>query len=51
MEGKGVGFCHIRRVTGYLSQDVKKMNDAKQAEVAGRVKHSDVNGGKKNEKA
>lgn len=38
--GKGVGFKHIRRVTGYLADDVKYMNNAKQAEVAERVKHA-----------
>jgi hypothetical protein len=38
-EGKGIGFQRIRRVTGYLSGDVKFMNNAKRAEVAQRVKH------------
>jgi hypothetical protein len=37
--GKGVGFHRIRRVTGYLTSDVKFMNNAKQAEVRDRVKH------------
>jgi anaerobic ribonucleoside-triphosphate reductase len=37
--GKGVGFHRIRRVTGYLTGDVKFMNNAKQAEVRERVKH------------
>jgi len=37
--GKGVGFHRIRRVTGYLTSDVKFMNNAKQAEVRERVKH------------
>ena len=38
--GKGVGFQRIRRVTGYLTGDVKMMNNAKQAEVGERVKHA-----------
>lgn len=37
--GKGVGFQRIRRVTGYLTGDVKFMNNSKRAEVAERVKH------------
>ncbi|WP_374119129.1 hypothetical protein [Clostridium sp. OS1-26] len=32
----------MRRVTGYLTDDVKMMNNAKQSEVAERVKHSSV---------
>ena len=38
--GKGIGFRRIRRVTGYLTGDVKFMNNAKQAEVSVRVKHA-----------
>lgn len=38
--GKGVGFERIRRVTGYLSGDVKRFNNAKRAEEKDRVKHS-----------
>lgn len=38
--GKGIGFRRIRRVTGYLTGDVKFMNDSKQAEVADRTKHA-----------
>ena len=30
--GEGVGFERIRRVTGYLSGDVKRFNNAKRAE-------------------
>lgn len=41
--GTGVGFQRIRRVTGYLTDDVKFMNDSKKAEVAERVKHASVN--------
>ena len=29
--GEGVGFERIRRVTGYLSGDVKRFNNAKRA--------------------
>ena len=43
MSGKGVGFERIRRITGYLAQDVSRMNDSKKAEVAERVKHASVN--------
>ena len=38
--GRGIGFRRIRRVTGYLTGDVKLMNDSKQAEVAERTKHA-----------
>ena len=38
--GKGIGFQRIRRVTGYLTKDVKYMNDAKRKEVSERVKHA-----------
>ena len=38
--GKGVGFERIRRVTGYLSGDVKRFNNAKRAEEKDRVKHT-----------
>ncbi len=38
--GLGVGFTRVRRVTGYLTGDYKRIfNDAKQAEVEDRVKH------------
>lgn len=40
--GKNVGFKRIGRVTGYLTGDTKMMNNAKQAEVAERVKHVSV---------
>ena len=33
-------FNRIRRVTGYLSEDVRKFNNAKRAEESDRVKHS-----------
>lgn len=40
--GEGVGFERIRRVTGYLSGDVKKFNNAKRAEEKDRVKHTGI---------
>ncbi len=39
-EGKP-GFERIRRITGYLVGTVDRFNDAKQAEVKARVKHTD----------
>ena len=43
VRGQGVGFERIRRVTGYLTGDYKRtFNDAKQAEVADRVKHMKI---------
>ena len=38
--GEGVGFERIRRITGYLSGDVKRFNNAKRNEEKDRVKHS-----------
>ena len=40
--GEGVGFERIRRVTGYLSGDVKRFNDAKRAEEKACVKHTSI---------
>ncbi len=40
--GEGLKFERIRRVTGYLSGDVSRFNDAKRAEEKDRVKHSGV---------
>jgi hypothetical protein len=40
--GEGVGFERIRRITGYLSGDVKRFNNAKRTEEKDRVKHSGV---------
>ena len=37
--GRDVKFERLRRVTGYLSGDVSRFNDAKRAEVLDRVKH------------
>jgi hypothetical protein len=36
--GKGVGFNHICRITGYLAK-IERFNSAKRAEVHDRVKH------------
>lgn len=33
-------FQRIRRITGYLVGDLGRFNDAKRAEVEGRVKHT-----------
>lgn len=40
--GEGVGFERIRRVTGYLSGDVKRFNNAKRSEEKDRVKHDGI---------
>ena len=40
--GEGVGFERIRRVTGYLSGDVKRFNNGKRAEEHDRVKHTGI---------
>ena len=37
--GRDVKFERLRRVTGYLSGDVSRFNDAKRSEVRDRVKH------------
>ena len=42
--GKGVGFCRIRRITGYLVGTLDRFNTAKRAEVRDRVKHDTSNG-------
>ena len=38
--GEGVKFERIRRVTGYLSGDISRFNNAKRAEESDRVKHT-----------
>ena len=38
--GKGVPFDRIRRITGYLTGDLARFNNAKYQEVQERVKHS-----------
>lgn len=40
--GKGIKFERIRRVTGYLSGDVSRFNNGKQAEEKDRVKHTGI---------
>ena len=40
--GEGIGFERIRRVTGYLSGDVKRFNNSKRVEEKDRVKHTGV---------
>ena len=40
--GEGVKFERIRRVTGYLSGDVSRFNNAKRSEEQERVKHSGI---------
>lgn len=37
--GKGVGFNRIRRITGYLTGDLKTWNSPKRSEEHDRVKH------------
>ena len=36
--GKGVAFNRLRRITGYLTDDISRWNSAKQAEEHDRVK-------------
>ena len=38
--GKGTKFNRIRRITGYITTDVSRFNNAKYAEQKDRVKHS-----------
>lgn len=40
--GVGVHFERIRRVTGYLTGDLSRFNNAKRAEEHDRVKHLHV---------
>ena len=40
--GEGVKFERIRRVTGYLSGDVRRFNNGKRAEEKDRVRHTGV---------
>jgi hypothetical protein len=37
-----IRFQRIRRITGYLVGDLSRFNNAKRAEVADRVKHTEV---------
>lgn len=43
--GEGILFERIRRITGYLVGDYRRMNNAKQAEVNDRVKHDEKENG------
>jgi anaerobic ribonucleoside-triphosphate reductase len=38
--GEGVKFERIRRITGYLTGDLRTWNSSKRAEVKDRVKHA-----------
>lgn len=51
MQGNGVGFERIRRITGYLVGTLDRFNDAKRAEVNDRVKHSVTGSASSEEKA
>ena len=42
MVGEGTKFERIRRVTGYLSGDVRHFNNGKRAEEKDRVKHTGI---------
>lgn len=42
MIGRGVRFCRIRRVTGYLVGTLDRFNNGKRAEERDRVKHLHV---------
>lgn len=37
---KGVRFHRLRRITGYLTSDLRSWNNAKQAEERERIKHA-----------
>jgi ribonucleoside-triphosphate reductase len=37
--GKGIKFCRIRRITGYITGDINTWNSAKKSEMRDRVKH------------
>ena len=39
VDGEGVGFDRIRRITGYLVGTLDRFNNAKKAEVSDRVTH------------
>ena len=48
--GEGQKFERIRRITGYLTGDVDRFNNAKRAEEKDRVKHTRLNDILKNKK-
>lgn len=37
--GEGIGFQRLRRITGYLVDDVSRWNNGKLSELNDRVKH------------
>lgn len=39
VRGKGVPFCRLRRITGYLVGSMDRFNTAKREEVIDRVRH------------
>ena len=39
VRGKGVGFSRIRRITGYITEEMSTWNKAKKAEEKDRVAH------------
>ena len=40
VRGRGIMFCRLRRITGYLTDDISRWSNAKQAEEHDRVKHT-----------
>lgn len=40
--GKGVPFVRVRRITGYITEDMSTWNNAKKSEEKDRVKHEKV---------
>lgn len=42
--GRGVKFCRIRRITGYITGDMSTWGSAKKAEERDRVKHTSASG-------
>lgn len=40
MIGQGIPFQRVRRITGYLTSDINKFNNAKREELNDRVKHT-----------
>ncbi len=38
--GKGVEFCRVRRITGYITGNINTWNTAKKHEMQDRVKHA-----------
>lgn len=40
VRGKGVEFCRVRRITGYITGNINTWNTAKKHEMQDRVKHA-----------